>query len=87
MFGSEEKGHIDYDDGKYRGISDLEYLLENVDENDKDYYKPVKAKNAFKNDTGGYNYIVYESRGSKYYESLEEYLNKIKPHLENMIRN
>ena len=33
------------------------------------------------------NYIVYESRGSKYYESLEKYLSKIRPYLENMIRN
>ena len=35
---------------------------------------------------GEYNYRVYESRGSQYYESLEEYLSKIKPYLENMIR-
>ena len=38
-------------------------------------------------DSGDYNYIVYESRGSKYYESLEEYISKIKPYLENMIAN
>ena len=55
-------------DEEYRRIRDLEYLLENVNENDEDYYKPVRVKNAFKNDTGDYNYIVYESRGSKYYE-------------------
>ena len=50
-----KKEYIDYDDEEYRGIRDLEYLLENVNENDEDYYKPVRAKNAFKNDTGNYN--------------------------------
>ena len=48
---------------------------------DEGYYKPERVKNAF-ND----NYRVYESRGSQYYESLEEYLSKIKPYLETMIR-
>ena len=52
-----------------------------VSENDEDYYKPKRVNNAFKSD-----YRVYESRGSQYYESLEEYLNKIKPCLENMIK-
>ena len=33
--------------------------------------------NAFKNDTGDYDYNVYESRGSKYYDSLEEYLRRL----------
>ena len=79
--------YIDYDDEEYRGIKDLEYLLEEINENDEDYYKSVRVNNAFKNNTGDYNYIVYESRGSKYYESLEEYLSKIKPYLENMIRD
>ena len=58
-----------------------------VSEDDDDYYKPERVRNAFKNDTGNYNYIVYESRGSEYYDSLEEYLSKIKPYLENVIRN
>ena len=78
---------MDYDDEEYRGIRDLEHLFGEVNEDDEDYYKPERVRNAFKNDTGDYNYIVYESRGSKYYESLEEYLSKIKPYLENMIRN
>ena len=78
---------MDYDDEEYRGIRDLEYLMEEISDDNEDYYKPERVKNAFKNDTGVYNYIVYESRGSKYYESLEEYLSKIKPYLENMIRN
>ena len=62
-------------------------MLEEVSENNDDYYKPERVRNAFKNDIGDYNYIVYESRGSKYYDSLEEYLSKNKPYLENMIRN
>ena len=52
-----------------------------VSENDEDYYKPKRVNNAFKSD-----YRVYESRGSQYYESLEEYLSKIKPCLENGIK-
>ena len=65
--------YLDYDDEEYRGIRDLEYLLEDVNEEDKDYYKPERIKNAFKSDSGYHNYIVYESRGSKFYESWEEY--------------
>ena len=61
--------------------------MEKVSEEYHDYYKPERVSNAFKNDTEDYNYIVYESRVSKYYDSLEEYLSKIKPYLENMIRN
>ena len=61
--------------------------MKDVNENDKDYYKPERVKNAFKGDNGEYNYRVYESRGSQYYESLEEYLSKIRPYLKNMIKN
>ena len=77
---------MDYDDEEYRGIRDSEYMLEEVNENDEDYYKPERVRNAFRNDTGDYNYIVYESRGSKYYDSLEEYFSKIRPYLQTMIR-
>ena len=62
-------------------------MLEDVNEEDEDYYKPERVKSAFKSDNGDYNYRIYESRGRQYYESLEEYLSKIKPCLENMIRN
>ena len=61
--------------------------MEEVNENDEDYYKLERVRNAFINDSGDYNYIVYESRGSKYCNSLEEYLSKIKPYIENMIAN
>ena len=47
---------------------------------DEDYYKPERVKNVFKSENGEYNYRVYESRGSEYYESLEEYLSNIKPY-------
>ena len=87
LFDSKKKEYIDYDDEEYKRIRDLEYLLEEVSENDEVYYRPERVRNAFKNDTGDYNYIVYQSRGSKYYDSLEEYLSKIKPYLENMITN
>ena len=61
-------------------------MLEDVNEEDEDYYKPEIVNNAFKSDNGDYNYREYESRESQYYESLEEYLSKIRPYLENMIR-
>ena len=87
LFDTKKSGYLDDDDEKYKGIRDLEYMFEEVSENDEDYYKPERVKNAFKGNNGEYNYRVYESRGSQYYESLEEYLSKIKPYLENMIRN
>ena len=55
-------------------------MFEQVSENDEDYYKP-EIVGVFKS-----KYREYESRGSQNYESLEEYFSKIKPYLENMIR-
>ena len=86
MFDIKKSGYLDDDDEKYKGIRDLEYMFEEVSQNDEDYYKPERVKNVFKGNNGEYNYRVYESRGSQYYESLEEYFSKIKPYLENMIR-
>ena len=77
----QKSGYLGGDDGEYKEIRDLEYLLEDVNENDEDSHKPERVKNVFKSD-----YRVYESRGSQYYESLEEYPSKYKPYLENMIR-
>ena len=65
MFDTKKSGYLNDDDEEYKGIRDLEYLLEEVTENDEDYYEHARVKNAFKNDTEDYNYIVYESRGSK----------------------
>ena len=36
-------------------------MLEEVHENDEDYYKPERVRNAFRNDTGDYNYIVQKA--------------------------
>ena len=87
LFEGKKNKYIDYDDEEYRGIRDLQYVFQEVNKTDEDYYKPERVRNAFKNDTGGYNHIIYESRGSQYYDSLEEYLSKIRPYLEKMIRN
>ena len=83
MFDTKKNWYIDDDDDdkEYKGIRDLEYMFNEVNENDEDYYKPEIVGDAFKG-----NYRVYESRGSQYYESLEECLIKIRSYLENMIR-
>ena len=58
--------YYDYDDTEYRGIREIENLFNNlfnraaVNKIGKDYYKPMKAKRAFKN-----NYIKYASKGEK----------------------
>ena len=72
------KKYYDYDNTKYQGIRDTVNLLGKVDEG---YYKPIKNKSAF-ND----NYIEYESKGDRDKDLwLEEYLQKIRPYLRNMI--
>ena len=85
LFDTKKSGYLDDDDDdddkEYKGIRELEFVFEDVNENDENYYKPERVNNAFKD-----KYREYESRGSQYYESLEEYLNKIRPYLENMIR-
>ena len=68
-------------DPEYKGIEEIKYLFNNI--NEEDYYEPIKMKHAF-----DYNYIEYESRGDKYNNlSLEEYLNIIRPYLRDMIDN
>ena len=50
---------------------------------EKDYYKPIKICNAFSN-----NYIEYESNADKDRTlSIEEYLDKIRPYLSNIIND
>ena len=68
---------MDYDYEEFRGIRDLEYLFGKFNEDAGDY-KPERVENTFKNDTGDYNYIIYGSKGSKYYDSLQEYLSIIR---------
>ena len=64
-----------------KGISDLELLREEIDEND--YYKPILVKSFHKE-----GYKEYESRGDKNKSlSIEEYLNKIIPYLKELINN
>ena len=48
---------------------------------ERDYYKPLRIHNAFNS-----NYTKYESEGNRNKSSsIEEYLNKIRPFLSNMI--
>ena len=65
---------------KNRIISDIRNLFEHEEE---DYYKPVRVDNFWSN-----NYIEYESEGDRNkILSVEEYINKIRPYLKDMINN
>ena len=64
FFNTKKSGYLDDEEEECKGIRDLEYLLEDVNEEDEDYYKPERVKNAFKSDNEDYNYRVYKSRGS-----------------------
>ena len=73
--------NLDNDDPDYEGIRSIENLF--GEDNEEDYYKPIKTKDAFNN-----NYIEYESRGDKEkHLSPKEYLNMIKPYLRDMINS
>ena len=64
---------------KDRAIRDIRTLFEQ--EKDKYYYKPKRASNFWNN-----KYIRYKSNGDKNRNlSLDEYLNKIKPYLSNIV--
>ena len=53
----------------------------NLFEQEEDYYKPKKVSNFW-----NYNYIQYENNVDKNRNlSLDEYLNKVKPYLRNMV--
>ena len=53
----------------------------NLFEQEEDYYKPKKVSNFW-----NYNYIEYENNVDKNRNlSLDEYLNKVKPYLRNMV--
>ena len=75
------KKYHDHDDAKYIGIRDVENLFN--PSTDKDYYKPIKTKNAFNG-----NYIEYKSNGDKE-ENLpaKKYLNMIRPYLSDIIND
>ena len=77
----EKYGLYDRDDFDYYGIRDIENLFDEVSE--EGYYKPILVKSYFKG-----NYKYYESRGDKEKRlSVKQYLNKIKPHLYDLIND
>ena len=77
----EKYGLYDRDDFDYYGIRDIENLFDEVSE--EDYYKPILVKSSFKG-----NYKYYESRGDKEKRlSVKQYLNKIRPHLYDLIND
>ena len=65
---------------KDRISRDIKTVFENQEE---DYYKPERVRNVWNN-----NYIEYESKGGRNKNiSVNEYLNKIKPYLRDIINN
>ena len=77
----EKYGLYDCDNFDYYGIRDIENLFDEVSE--EDYYKPILVKSSFKG-----NYKYYESRGDKEKRlSVRQYLNKITPHLYDLIND
>ena len=62
---------------KNRMVRDIENLFEHEE---KDYYKPLIVRNFRSN-----NYTEYKSKGDKKTLSVEEYLNKIKPYLKDVL--
>ena len=77
----EKYGLYDRDDFDYYGIRDIENLFDEVSE--EGYYKPILVKSYFKG-----NYKYYESRGDKEKRlSVRQYLNKITPHLYDLIND
>ena len=77
----EKYSPYDREDFDYYGIRDIESLFDTVSE--EDYYKPILIKISFKG-----NYKYYESRGDKEKRlSVKQYLNKITPHLYDLIND
>ena len=71
----------DLNDFDYYGIWDIKHLFDEVSKTD--YYKPILVKSSFKG-----NYKYYETRGDKEKRlSVKQYLNKITPHLYDLINN
>ena len=67
---------------KDRILRDIKNLFEHEKE-EENYYKPVRVSNFWSN-----NYIEYESNGDRNKTlSVEEYLNKIRPYLKDIIKN
>ena len=67
---------------KERTLRDIKNIFEHEKE-EEEYYKPVRVSNFWSN-----NYIEYEINGNRNKTlSVEEYLNKISPHLKDIINN
>ena len=67
---------------KERILRDIKNLFEH-EEGEENYYKPVRVSNFWSN-----IYIEYESNGDRNKTlSLEEYINKIRPYLKDIINN
>ena len=49
---AEKSRYLDYNDKEYKGIRDLEYLFEEINQNDEDYYKPERVNNGLKVNIG-----------------------------------
>ena len=62
---------------KNRMLRDIENLFEHEE---KDYYKPLIVRNFRSN-----NYTEYKRKGDRKTLSVEEYLNKIKPYLKDVL--
>ena len=63
-------------------LRDIKNLFEHEEEVEN-YYKPVRVSNIWSN-----NYIEHESKGDRNKTLLvEEYLNKIRPYLKDIINN
>ena len=83
LFDVKKCKYLDDDDVEYKGIRDLQHLFEEINGNDKDYYKPILVKSSLKE-----GYKEYESRGNKNKTlSIEQYLSKIIPYLKELINN
>ena len=80
----EKKGehkHSDGDNLDYFGITELEKLFDDID--DDNYYKPVLIRSSFEG-----NYKRYESRGDKDKKlSVKQYLYMIIPYLNDLIND
>ena len=77
----EKYSPYDRDHFDYHGIRDIENLFYEFSK--EDYCKPVLVKSSFEG-----NYKYYESRGNKEKKlSVKQYLNKITPHLCDLIND
>ena len=77
----EKYSPYDCDDFDYYGIRDIDNLFYEFSK--EGYYKPILVKSSFEA-----NYEYYESRGGKEKRlSVKRYLNKIIPHLYDLINN